>query len=336
VNYKHLWYFSILLLSISQNVDSSSLPGIYKAVHTMRLNEESQFLISYKDLFGKLGCLPRIPPESDALYIMKVRSFSEMGDVNALDELPESERNDFATVHKKALEVLKSGLEMFKKGNHGQAIRAFLKSARGLELCRLKDEAEQMQQTATLIRLYTNLAVCYNKSEMYRKTCLITQDIKRLCDIQQKSKVLFCEGRAQRMLGNYQLARNALDQCQRLAPKDPAVAMELVKLNDQCKKYAEENKRFNFQMFRNLNFADKPTNAKEPAKDDTGDADKETIGNFLTQFLTSDARQLRLQEALTESEAESMRNMLVGPFEAIDLATTYIGDRKINTLVKKR
>jgi FK506-binding protein 6 len=293
-------------------------------------------LISYQDLHGELGCPPRIKPMADGLYIIKLRSFSELGDANALDELPESDRHDFENVHKKAIEVLKSGLELFKKGNPNQAIRAFQKSVQGLELCRLKDEAEQEQQQATLIRLYTNLAVCYNKMEAWNKTCMMTKELKRLCDVNQKSKILFCEGRAQLGLGNFPAAREALTRCQRLEPRDKKVALELVKLNDKYQKYKENEADFSHKALQNIAPDGKAEEAKKPVEDDGEKRfQNKTISHVLHGFLLNDERRMNLCESLTESEAQTIKDMLVGPYKNMELTNTYLGDRKTFWLVKK-
>ena len=57
--------------------------------------------------------------------------------------------------------------------NYAHAIFLYTKAVQALELSQLKDEAEQIEQQSYLIKLYTNLCVCYNKKEEPKKTCLM-------------------------------------------------------------------------------------------------------------------------------------------------------------------
>lgn len=54
------------------------LTGLEEAVMTMKLHEESQFIISWQWLYGEHGCLPRIKPKADALFIIRVMDFKEL------------------------------------------------------------------------------------------------------------------------------------------------------------------------------------------------------------------------------------------------------------------
>jgi FK506-binding protein 6 len=58
-----------------------------------------------------------------------------------------------------------------------------------LEKCRLKDEEDEVRQQRMLLKLYINLAVCYNKQKTSRRACIMCRNA---LDIQPRNaKALF-------------------------------------------------------------------------------------------------------------------------------------------------
>lgn len=177
------------------------LEGLEEAVRTMHKSEQAQFVISYKLLFHDMGCPPRVKPKADGLFIIELVSFNAVGDVDADKQVPEEDRNKFSVVFDKIKEIHLKGLDFFQQGQYRNACRAFEKAVDVLNFCRLANEEEEREQRYFLLKLYTNLAVCYIKTNNPSKTCIMCKEIRRLTDNKPSCKALFQEGRALLMLG---------------------------------------------------------------------------------------------------------------------------------------
>jgi FK506-binding protein 6 len=302
-----------------------------EAVQTMRRGEEAQFLISYKLLYGELGCQPRIPAKADGLFIIKLLKFSEIGDIDAIEKLPAEERNDFATVYEKAQEVIKNGKAMFQRGDIFTAIKAFHKSAESLALCRLKDEQEQTRQVEMLLRLYLNMAVCYNKQNLPAKACLMCTEIRRLCEITNNCKALFQEGRAHLKLGEFGKAKRALTRCQQLEPRNKEIGKELKLLAVKSESYDKERIAFSQRAMQSIRLSE---DSKEPVPAEPV-LDFEVLHQQLTNFKNGSNDRLELPDSLSSAEIELLESMLVGELAGIEFKIMQIGNRKLHTLVKK-
>lgn len=58
--------------------------GVRSALNTMREGEEAQFVINHDQMFGKLGCPPRIKAQSNVLLVAKlIRFIDVIGDSKA-------------------------------------------------------------------------------------------------------------------------------------------------------------------------------------------------------------------------------------------------------------
>lgn len=218
------------------------LPGIELSIMTMKKGEESQFLISYEYLFGKMGCPPRALPEADGLFIIKLLDFTEIGNDNALNDLTAEDKQKFSVVIKKVNEVHLKGTDHFKQGNISSATRSFQNAVRSLEFCKLENESEQLEQQELLLRLYTNLAVCYNKMNLPKRACLMCNEIARISNIQTNCKALFQDGRALLIIGDYEKAKRRLQQALRLEPNNETIVKELRLLSEKHEK-DKENER---------------------------------------------------------------------------------------------
>lgn len=122
-------------------------------------------------LFGQLGCPPRIPPKADAVIFIKLWKFEELGNNEDVERYKYDK--SFKSVVKIVESFNLSAKSYFYQKKYSQAIILYNKAVQALEMSLLKDEEEQRQQQAFLIKLYTNLCVCYNKKDEPKKTCLM-------------------------------------------------------------------------------------------------------------------------------------------------------------------
>ncbi|PSN51301.1 hypothetical protein C0J52_05298 [Blattella germanica] len=89
--------------------------------------------------------------------------------------------------------------------------KLYKKAVHSLEKCHLKDEEEEKQQRKTLLKLYVNLAVCYNKQVNPKMACIIF-------------------GRALIVLSDYREAQRRLLAAKKLEPNNKEITEELKRL----------------------------------------------------------------------------------------------------------
>lgn len=279
------------------------LVGLEEAVKSMKPSEEAQFVISYEVLFGELGCKPRIKPKADALFIVKLVSFTDPGDAEALDKLTQEEQTTYAVVKQKVIDTRTHAKDFFKRNMVANAINDYHKAVNFLERCNVKDEEEQKEQTETLISLYTSLAVCYNKKENPRRACSMINEIRRLGNIDRMSRPLFHEGRALMNLGDYQRAKASLLKAQRLEPTNKDIVKELKILNERWEKHRQEERSICARAF-----------GLKERKDERQSEEQikftETMKKTLEAFVEDEkSKQLTLPEGLTSKEMETVQDL---------------------------
>lgn len=296
-----------------------TLPGLELACLSMRAGEESQFVIPYALLYGDLGCPVRIPPCADGLFIIQLLKVAEVGDDRGLAALSEAERHQYAIVMPQALNVCTKGIDSFRRGDYTMAIRMFHKAVAGLEACTLATEADTEGHRKQLLRLYTNLMLCYNKTGQPRRTCLMFADIERLeiggRGVRNNSKALFQHGRALLQLGEFKRAAERLQQAQRLQPTNAEITAEL-KLLAQKQEAHELAER---QLWQRA-FGTKVVVPKTTAAVDLVDADGAMESQFremtlqcLEQFSGDErVKTLQLPGGLTSTEVTMVERLISG------------------------
>lgn len=291
------------------------LPGLEEAVKTMYKGEEAQFVISYHLLFRDMGCPPRVKPKADGLFIIKLLDFADVGDEDAINKVPEEDRNKFSVILDRVKEVHLKGIDYFKHGNLNSAVRAFHKAVTALQFCRLSDEQEQQEQQKFLIKLFINLAVCYNRLNYPQKACSMCNELRRLTNINENCKALFQEGRALLMIGDFQRARNRLQRAQQLEPNNAEVIKELKLLNSKYETY-KNNERNIWQKAMGLVEESKESDKANGAHLNVF---KKEIGKYLKDFRDNDNnRDLTLPDGLSADEVRCVNSLA----EELDLKMT--------------
>lgn len=318
------------VFEINQQV---TLPGIELAVKSMREGEESQFVISYKLLLGEMGCPPRIKPKADGLYIIQLQSINETGDENSIDQISHEDRNKFAVVMPRVEEVYKKGKDCFLRHNYANAIRLFHKAVTHLECCRLQNDEEQSLQQNFIVKMYTNLAVCYLKIKNPSKTCLMCNEVRRISNMSINCKALFQEGRALHQLGEFRKAQDRLTQAQRLQPENTEIANELRVLSQNFQKHTDNEKNM---CMKALGFI-----ATEKLSNDVADVErdayksnsfKKTISECLADFMRNEKQnQMQLPAGLASDEINYITQLIKNMSIRIISADT---EEKSYTLMK--
>ncbi|XP_023297605.2 inactive peptidyl-prolyl cis-trans isomerase shutdown-like [Lucilia cuprina] len=283
------------------------LEGLEVAVRTMHKGEHAQFVISYHLLFREMGCPPRVKPKADGLFIIELVSYNLVGDIDADQQIAEQDRNKFTVVIDKVKEIHLKGLDFFSQGTYRNACRAFEKAVDILKFCRLANDQEEKEQSSFLIKLYTNLAVCYNKINAPGKTCLMCKEIRELTHNKPSCKALFQEGRAYLMLGEYEKARHLLVKAQHLEPQNLDIGKELKILDERYKRYKENERKIWTKAMGII----KTVQKTDDANANNGDAAiftlKEEMMKLMREFKEDEEQNnLKLPAGLTNKEIETV------------------------------
>lgn len=288
---------------------SEVLPGIELAVKSMSEGEEAQFVITYKLLFGELGCPSRIKPKANGLFIINLLKISLTGDETGVDKLSESDKRKFAIVMPKARAVHTKGKDVFNLRNWPAAARLFHKAILSLETCQLANIEEQKEQQAFIVQMYTNLAVCYNQMGLPAKTCSMCNEISRISDISKNKKALFHEGRALLKLGEFKKAETKLKKALKLAPADTEIGKELRLLAEKFHVHTNEEKQIWQRAFGNMTpLASNPTPS---VVDEVGDRFRAmTLENLKIFNQNSTQSSLQLPPGLSLSEMDCVKDLI--------------------------
>lgn len=280
------------------------LPGLDQAVQTMLAGEEAEFIISYKLLYGEVGCPPRIKPKADGLFVIKLIGFVELETNAAIAIEPDcKERRSYATAKETVAEMRKVAKESYQRDMVPNAIEKYKAAVNILHKCQLKDEAEQKEQEETLILLYTSLAVCYNRRQQPKAACNMVNEIRRLCDINQNAKVLYQEGKALLKLGEFERARICLKRAEKLLPGDENIAASLKSLNISTEKYRQEEKSI---WARAMGMATKKQEQSVDELKRFTDSVRGAINMFIKDAISTT---LPLPEHLTEQEIKILHEL---------------------------
>nr|CAH7767697.1 unnamed protein product [Callosobruchus chinensis] len=201
------------------------LVGLDVAVQSMKLNEKSQFIIQPEYAYGRFGCLDRVPKNSEVLFEVELLEIVDSGAASTFQKLPEDQQKEFQHVYEYCLALCAKGKDIFGKNIQG-AIKEYNTAVYKLEHCMLQDMADQEKQQELLLRLYTNLLVCYTKTEEPKRGCTNFNKIKDLVkgtELRIPPKCYFNNAKCLRILGEFELAKKRLNVAYRAEPKNPDV-----------------------------------------------------------------------------------------------------------------
>nr|CAI5870076.1 unnamed protein product [Callosobruchus analis] len=218
------------------------LVGLDLAIQSMKLTEKSQFIIQPEYAYGKYGCLNRVPKNSEVLFEVELLEVIDCGAAATFQKLPEEQQKEFHHVYEYCLALCAKGKDIFTKNVPG-AIKEYNSAAYKLEHCILGDMADQEKQQELLMRLYTNLLVCYTKTEEPKKGCTNFNKIRDLVkgtELKIPPKCYFNNAKCLRMLGEFELAKKRLNIAYRAEPKNPDVLNLMLNLEEDIRKSKRE------------------------------------------------------------------------------------------------
>ncbi|XP_034652753.1 inactive peptidyl-prolyl cis-trans isomerase shutdown [Drosophila subobscura] len=273
------------------------LEGLKAAVLTMRPYEMAEFIISYKLLFHEMGCPPRIKPRADGLFKIEVLHFTLIGDSDAFVAMSAADRDKFAVVYPKALDMYMHGKDCVKQYRYRNAVTAFERAVSSLNYCRLANDEEDRKQVDLLITLNQNLMICYNKLQHPKRVCIAMKALRSLTENKPSCKALYQEGCALSALGEYESARGIFMQAQAKQPDNKEINVKITDLDKIIKKYKEETQEIwtralSAQKYKHLKEGTKCNPSLEKLLMAFGNSEKTSVGLLRGVYMNSDIEML--------------------------------------------
>ena len=140
----------------------------------MRRSEKADILVQPQMAYGLRGCPPRIPPNSEVLFDVELIDWSITPNSEIIDAIDEIHLSDSAweTAKSHAMKLHLEGNDWYKRKKFHKALCAYKSAEKLVSTSRLKDEKEEKEHNALLLKLYTNMAICYNELKQYNDVCI--------------------------------------------------------------------------------------------------------------------------------------------------------------------
>lgn len=281
--------------------NGQTFPGLELAIKSMKINEKSQFLIHPDLAYGKMGCLSRVPPDSQVLFEIEVKNCLNTGSTLLYPNLNKEDQQSFKYVYEYAGGLHLKGNAFFNSNLIKQAIKEYNMAVSKLEMCTLADYTDQELQQELLLKLYTNLVIAYTKIQVPRKACTNANEAYHLVKgtpLKVPAKVYFHNARALMMLGDYEGAKQKLQIANKMAPNNEDIGKEFVKLEELIKKNHQREVKLARAIFKNVD-----STKKNESQDDVTEEFKETLKEYLNELIDDPVNtQYNLPDDLSEVE----------------------------------
>lgn len=233
--------------------NGETILGLEVAVRSMQIDEKAHFLFHYDYAYGKMGCLGRIPAESTVLFEVELKKYINITAVSSYKQLSKEKQQEFSEIYRYAQAACLNAKDLVER-NLKAGIREFRITADKLEYCILSDYAEQEKQQAMLLKIYTNLVVCYVKVPSPKQACFFANKIYNMVkgtSLTIHVRVYFNHAKALRMLCDYDRAAERLRKAQQLETNNRAIAEEFIILEKERKASKEKEKNVAKAMLSN-------------------------------------------------------------------------------------
>ena len=213
------------------------IPGLDISVSTMKKKELSRFIIQPSYAFGHMGCGPRIPGKSPIMFEIELLNFFEAEGSERFFAMPYKERNElpFDQILKHIRTDKEAAKDLFCRHAFREAIGRYLRCIRVLESISLMDDQQETDQQSLMRILCLNTAQCY--LNLSRPARTVTYARKALYINSEDCKALFKLGKALRLLGDFDRAREFLERAHRHRPTNREIAEELGELEKSVQKF---------------------------------------------------------------------------------------------------
>ena len=196
------------------------LPGLLRGLLAMRVGERANIIIHPALAYGKLGCLPIIPPDSYLLYNVKVYKAWEESKLDwAVDyergkfiDVPINEKFKFINEHKDVAN------QLIKDNMPREAIIRYKSGIKCLE--EMPDEVRERSPELRALSaiLHQNCAIAFNKMNMYKSASKAAR--KSLSADPRNVKAYYQVAKARIALADYPGALKYIEKAETIAPKN--------------------------------------------------------------------------------------------------------------------
>ncbi|XP_039299830.1 inactive peptidyl-prolyl cis-trans isomerase FKBP6-like [Nilaparvata lugens] len=222
------------------------LIGVELALKTMKKGEVSQFIVEPEYAFGKLGCPPRVPPESTVLFEIEVIDYTELSDCTEPEaiDIEETTEEKYNRLYKAAKDNRALGNDFFKKLNYRMAAVRYRRSRDILLEAICKNEEDEKVKNHLLAKVLSNLVISYSMLKKPNLVCMTCRDAFYFNEEEatKNPKLYYFWGLALMEFGDYELAKIKLKKALRLQPNSMEIKEALKKLDDKQKQYKDTSR----------------------------------------------------------------------------------------------
>lgn len=169
-----------------------------------------------------------------------------VGDDEAIEKLLNAEKvsKKFADIKEVAEETRVRASDYFSKKRWVQAIKLYQRILQIVDFSETSSEKEAADKKDFLIRINTNLAICFNKKEDWPAAMSHIRQLEAISCIDGQPKVLYAKGRALMMLGENEKALEAFKTAIKLRPLDQQISKAIEDLKKRISSYDNFQKNF--------------------------------------------------------------------------------------------
>ena len=265
--------------------DGRLLPGIELAIKSMLKNEKAEFIIQPEYGFGKMGCPPRVPGDSQILALIELLNVVQEAEAEALIAMGPEERSKkktFAEIMKAAQTENVEGNKYIREKEFMMAARRYERGIRLLEDVELNNDQEETDQKKWLVKLYLNHGHTCLQLKRPKRACT---DMKKVLQIKTKTdtdtaKAFYRMGKAKTLLGHTEEAIQYHKKALKFKHDDVDIGLEISRLEKEMGRQRKDEKELCMRMFND----GKVPSASASAKNRKFDVDDDFYSDMYTQL----------------------------------------------------
>ncbi|XP_051155654.1 peptidyl-prolyl cis-trans isomerase FKBP4-like [Leptopilina boulardi] len=225
--------------NLGEGEDVGVVKGVELALEKLKNGETARLKIKSKYAFGKSGKSEfNIPPDTDVVYEVELKSFEKTPDSWSMDNPQKIEQ----------AKILKEkGTNYFKQNKFNIAIEMYRKINNYISYDKLFSDDSKIERDSILLATYLNLALCYLKIEQYNEA---KEYCNKALEIDPSNeKALFRRGQAHLALASPEIAIKDFEQVVKIEPNNTAAVKQITACNNLKKKQLAAEKKLYSNIF---------------------------------------------------------------------------------------
>lgn len=251
--------------------NSKLLPGLNQTILSMKKGETCLALVAPQYGYGKMGCGPRIPGDSEVLFRVTVLSFFDKTDADEFGLMTEEEQK--SSTFEQRIKAMRAhhlaGNELYKETKYHQAAKSYREGIQVfLVNMSFKNEEQHQEAKHLVFKLMNNRMQCLNKTYKWVEAAKQGRQALHYEDCADEDMRVMCYvrlGLALSMLLEFTESASWLNKARRLRPRSRDVATVTERLAQRQRDHKLEEIEFARRVFQ-------PKNATSEAPDDTSTA----------------------------------------------------------------